>query len=99
MIKDKKHISKADVQYIATLSRIHLKDEEIERLTKNLEDILGYVEKLEKLDVGSVNPTSHVLALQNVYREDQVRPSLKQEQVMDIAVEKQNGFFKVPQVI
>jgi len=99
MTKSQKNITKEDVQYIASLSRVHLQGDEVERLTKNLEDILLYVHKLEKLDVRAVEPTSHVLPLTNVYREDEVRPSLKQAEVMSIAVAAHNGFFKVPKVI
>lgn len=97
--KKEKNITPADVKYIASLSRIHLRDEEIAGLTKNLEDILGYVRKLEKLDVRDVTPTSHVLPLKNVYRKDDVQPSLPQEEALKFAVERQNGSFKVPKVI
>ncbi len=92
-------LSKEDVRYIAHLSRIHLQDQEVERLTKELEGILHYIEKLQKLNVEGVKPTSHVLPLKNVYREDVLRPSLKQSEVMDISVVNQKGSFKVPQVI
>ncbi len=95
----KKNITKEDVQYIASLSRIHLQGDEVARLTKDLENILGYVHKLEKLDVRAVEPTSHVLPLANVYREDEVRPSLPQAEVMKVAAASHNGFFKVPKVI
>lgn len=99
MIKSQKNITKEDVRHVASLSRIHLQGDEIDRLTKNLEDILQYVHKLENLDVHDVEPTSHVLPLKNVYREDHVRPSLKPSEVMGVAVAQHNGFFKVPKVI
>lgn len=92
-------LSKDDVKYIAHLARIHLRDEEVLSLTKDLESILDYVTKLEKLDVKEVKPTSHVLPLKNVYREDTVKPSLKQSDAMSIAVVSHKGSFKVPQVI
>lgn len=92
-------ITKKDVEYIAGLARIHLKDDEIAKLTTNLEGILGYVEKLEKLDVTGVEPTSHALPLQNVFREDIVRPSLSQDNALKIAPQKHDGAFKVPQII
>jgi aspartyl/glutamyl-tRNA(Asn/Gln) amidotransferase C subunit len=75
-------ITKKDVEYIAGLARIHLQDQEIEKLTGNLEDILGYIEKLEKLDVSQVEPTSHALPVQNVFRDDVVRPSLSQSDAL-----------------
>lgn len=99
MSNPRKNITKEDVLYIASLSRIHLQGEEVERLTKELEGILRYVHKLEKLDVRAVEPTSHVLPLTNVYREDEVKPSLAQAEVMKVAVVSHNGFFKVPKVI
>ncbi|HOW36281.1 MAG TPA: Asp-tRNA(Asn)/Glu-tRNA(Gln) amidotransferase subunit GatC [Candidatus Omnitrophota bacterium] len=91
--------SKEEVKYIGHLARIHLNDDEIDLLVKNLEDILLYVEKLQKLNVNDVKPTSHVLPLKNVFREDVVRPSLKQEEVAKFSVAHHNGSFKVPQVI
>ena len=94
-----KTITEKDVRYIASLSRICLRDEEMDGLTKNLEDILRYIAKLEKLDTSKVQPTSHVLALHNVFREDQVKPSLGQKEALKIAVEQDKGSFKVPKVI
>jgi len=92
-------ITPENVKYIAGLARIHLSSQEIEQLTGNLEDILGYIEKLSKLDVEKVKPTSHVLSLENVYREDTPKPSLEQDDALSISVAKHNGSFKVPQVI
>lgn len=92
-------ITKKDVQYIAHLSRIHLTDEETEKFTKNLEDILGYIEKLNKLDVSNVKPTSHVLPLKNVFRKDEPRPSLAQKDVVKLSKDSDKGAFKVPQVV
>ncbi len=93
-------IEKKDVQYISHLSRIHLKDQEAKKLAKNLEDILEYINKLNKLDVKNVEPTSHVLPLKNVFRDDvESGNSLPRNEVTKNAAEKENGFFKVPQVI
>ena len=92
-------LSKEEVYYVASLSRIHLEKNEVEELTKTLGDILQYIEKLKKLDVTAVKPTSHVLPLKNVYREDKVKPSLRREDVLKIAISHAHGSFKVPQVI
>lgn len=92
-------ITSKDVKYIAALARIHLQESEVEKLTANLEDILGYVEKLKTLDVTGVEPTSHALALSNVFREDIVKPSLNQACALKIAPQQHGGSFKVPQVI
>ena len=92
-------ITRKDVKYISDLSRIHLTDDEAEKLTKSLEGILHYIEKLNTLDVSNVQPTSHVLPITNVFREDTVIPSLPQDKALSVAVEKHNGSFKVPKVI
>ena len=92
-------ISKDNVKYVADLARIHLREEEIEHLTTDLEKILQYINKLDTLDVGQIEPTSHVLPIKNVLREDKVRPSLTQEEVLKFSVEKKDGAFKVPKVI
>ena len=92
-------ITKKDVTYIASLARIHLNENELERLTHNLEDILRYIEKLQKLDVSEVEPTSHVLPLKNVFREDRIKPSLEQEEALRMSVSQRHGSFKVPQII
>jgi len=92
-------ISENDVKYVAGLSRIHLQDKDIHKFTKELEAILKYIDKLEELDVSNVEPTSHALPLNNVFREDMEKPSLEQESALKISVEKHNGSFKVPKVI
>ena len=96
---EKEIINEKEVKYVAALARIHLKEEEVKRFKKDLENILHYVEKLNKLDVAQVKPTSHVLPLTNVFREDIVKPSFTQEEALKMAVHKDKGSFKVPKVI
>ena len=92
-------VSEKDVRHIGNLARIHLRDEEVAPLTKNLEDILAYVKKLENLDVANVEPTSHVLPLKNVYREDEIKPSVNRDVLLKTSVKELNGSFQVPKVI
>lgn len=92
-------ISEKDVKYIANLSRIHLNDDEAQGLTKDLEKILDYIKTLESLNIENVTPTSHVLGLKNVYRDDDINPSLSQSDALKIATEKNKGMFKVPPII
>ena len=92
-------ITKKDVEHVASLARIHLKEKEVDCLTKDLEKILAHIHQLNALDVTDTQPTSHVLPLKNVYRKDKVLPSLGQKEVLKFAVEQKNGFFKVPKVI
>lgn len=92
-------ISNDNVKKIASLARIHLQEEEVSQLTKDLEKILHYVDSLSKLNVADVQPTAHVVPLKNVLRPDIIKPSIKTEAVLEIAVEKHEGSFKVPKVI
>ena len=92
-------ISEQQVKNIAHLSRIHLRDDEVQSLTKNLESVLDYIAKLQKLNVDNVKPTSHVLSIENVFRDDTIKSSLSQKDILKMAVASHKGFFKVPQVI
>ncbi|MDD5448981.1 MAG: Asp-tRNA(Asn)/Glu-tRNA(Gln) amidotransferase subunit GatC [Candidatus Omnitrophica bacterium] len=91
--------SEIDVGYVAKLARLALTADEIKRLGKQLNDILGYIGKLNNVDTAKVQPTSHVLPLKNVERTDKVVPSLRIEETLKNAPLKENSFFKVPKVI
>ena len=88
-----------DAEYIGTLSRIHLRDDEIESLQRNLEDVLSYIGKLKEIDIKDVDPTSHVFPINNVLRNDKVKASFKEEDMLKFAVVHHKGAFKVPQII
>ena len=92
-------ISKKDVEYIAALARMHVAEDKMEGLTKNLTDIVGYVEQLQKLDLKNVKPTSHAVPLSNALRKDIVKQSLSNAEALSIAPEAKDGCFKVPLVI
>jgi len=92
-------ISKKDVEHIGLLSRIELSPEEKERFTEQLVRILEYIEKLEELDTEDVEPVTHAVVLENVLREDEIRPSLPSHESLAAAPEKRAAFFKVPKVI
>ena len=92
-------LNKDDVRYIAGLARINVPENELEGFTKNLEKIISYVDQLNELNVENVEPTSHVLHLKNVYREDVVKPSLSQQDALKFAIESYQSSFKVPRVI
>lgn len=91
--------TKIDVAYVAKLARLALSREEIKRLGRQLNDILGYISKLNEINTETVEPTSHVLPLQNVERDDEVRPSLPIGETLKNAPSKEGNFFKVPKVI
>lgn len=92
-------ISKDDVRYIAALARIHLEDQDLDHFTEDLEKILHHIDKLKQLDVKGVEPTTHVLHLKNVYRNDVPHEPLPQKEALKTAVAQEKGSFKVPQVI
>jgi aspartyl-tRNA(Asn)/glutamyl-tRNA(Gln) amidotransferase subunit C len=88
-----------DVNHIAKLARLEFTSEEKETFTHQLNDILAYVEQLNKLDTSNVEPLSHVIELGEVMRVDAVKPGLTQEEALMNAPSKTEKFFKVPKVI
>ena len=87
------------LHYVARLARIYLGPEELEYLSGQLEVILGYVEKLKTVDVLDAAPMSHVLELENVFREDVPEASLGPQEALGSAPDKEGNYFKVPPVI
>ena len=92
-------ITKQEVEHVAKLARLELSEQETDRMTDQLSNILTYVEKLNELDTKGVEPTSHVLAINNVARDDALRESLPLEQALANAPEKAAGHYKVPKII
>ncbi len=88
-----------DVKYVAHLARIALTPDEEKNLAKQLGGILGYIEKLNELDVTGVEPTAHAVPLINVTRADEVRPSLSHEDALRNARRQANGLFIVPKIV
>lgn len=92
-------ITKEMVEYVANLARLNLTEQEKERLTEDMADILAYVDKLNELDTSGVEPTSHVIPIYNVLREDVVKESYDREIILENAPSKEDGCFKVPKVV
>jgi aspartyl-tRNA(Asn)/glutamyl-tRNA(Gln) amidotransferase subunit C len=92
-------ITKKEVEYVARLARLELSEEEKKKFTEQLSQVLTYINKLNELNTEKVRPTSHVLPLTNVFREDKVKRSLPQEAVLSGAPSKAKGHFKVPKII
>ena len=88
-----------DVEHIASLARLEFSDQEKEKFTHQLNDILHYIEKLNELDTSNVEPLSHVIELSNVFRNDIVTPSISPEEALKNAPAKKDTLFKVPKVI
>jgi len=92
-------INLKDVEHVALLARLSLTEDEKQVYTKQLSDILEHVRKMQDLNTAGVQPTAHVLPLQNVFREDQVGEHLSVDQVLANAPVRQDNFFKVPKII
>ena len=89
-------IDRDQVLYVAKLARLSLTDDEVERMTGELSKILEHVERMEALDLDGVEPTSHVVALENVLREDVPRDSLPRERALEGAPDAARDGFRVP---
>jgi aspartyl-tRNA(Asn)/glutamyl-tRNA(Gln) amidotransferase subunit C len=89
-------IEREQVLHVARLSRLRLSDEEIDTLTGELSSVLDHVDKLAEVDIEGVEPTSHVVPLENVLRPDDPRPSLDPEVALSQAPDPYEGAFRVP---
>jgi aspartyl-tRNA(Asn)/glutamyl-tRNA(Gln) amidotransferase subunit C len=94
-----KHIESSQVEHVAMLARLSLTEKERAVLGSQLNDILGYVRKLEELDTENVQPTSHVLELFNVLRQDTLAPSLLPGEALANAPDRAEDFYRVPKII
>jgi aspartyl-tRNA(Asn)/glutamyl-tRNA(Gln) amidotransferase subunit C len=89
-------ISREDVLHVAALARLELSEDEIARLTEQLSDILAAVGKVSELDLSDVPPTSHPLAVVNVFRPDEPQPSLPLDDVFANAPDRDGDHFRAP---
>lgn len=94
-----KQMSKIDLKHVARLARLHLTDEELGFFQTQVPQILSFVEKLNDVDVSGVEPTSHPLKIENVFREDTVKPSLDIEEFLKKSPKSRGRFFEVPKII
>jgi len=92
-------VSREDVLHVAHLARLALSDEEIARLQRELNRIMEHFAELQQLDTEGVPPTSHPLPMTNVFREDEVRPSLSVDEVLQNAPDRCDEFFRVPRIV
>ncbi|OGR27468.1 MAG: asparaginyl/glutamyl-tRNA amidotransferase subunit C [Desulfobacca sp. RBG_16_60_12] len=92
-------LTREEVLHVAKLARLRLGPEEIEVVTRQLNDILAYVEKLQELDTEGVPPLAHVIPVYNVFREDVVKEGLSRDTALGNAPAREEGAFVVPRVI
>jgi aspartyl-tRNA(Asn)/glutamyl-tRNA(Gln) amidotransferase subunit C len=92
-------MSDINIKKVAHLARLHVREEELKVIEPQLADILGFVDQLKEVKVEGVEPTSHPLALQNVFRDDVPAPSLKVEEFLKHSPKSRGRFFEVPKII
>ena len=92
-------IKKDAIRYVADLARIGLSQQEEELFAEQLNHILAYMEQLDQLDTKDVEPMSHAVSMGNMLREDTPRSGLSNDDALENAPEKEEGFFKVPTII
>lgn len=92
-------ITKADVEHVAALAHLSLDEPTKERLVKEMDAILEYMDKLNELDTSAIEPTMHALEMKNVYREDEVKPSLTRETALMNAPQCDEEYFLVPRIL
>jgi aspartyl-tRNA(Asn)/glutamyl-tRNA(Gln) amidotransferase subunit C len=92
-------ITRREVEHVARLARLELAEEEKEQMTAQLDSILEYIEKLKELDTAEVEPTTTVIPMVSVMREDVVRPSLSQDEALANAPDREDVYFRVPRII
>lgn len=91
-------ITKKDVEHVAKLARIEITEEEKEKFTKQLGDVIKYVNQLNEVDTTGVEPMAHAYPLFNVMREDEVKYDNTREELLKNAPDEENSFFKVPKI-
>ena len=89
-------IEREQVLHVARLSRLKLDDDEVSRLEGELSSILDHVDRLAEIDIEGIEPTSHVVPLENVLRDDVARPSLDRDLALSQAPDPVEGAFRVP---
>ena len=92
-------IGKEQVEHVAKLARLEVSEDEKAMFARQLSSILTYIDQLKEADTAGVEPTATVLPTDNVFREDEVRPSLSQEQALANAPDRADGFFRVPKIL
>lgn len=92
-------ITRDEVAHLARLARLAVTDEELDLFAGQLDTIIEWVAKVGEIAAVDVPPTSHAVPLENVFRPDELRPGLTQEQALAGAPASQDGRFRVPQIL
>ncbi|HEX3564620.1 MAG TPA: Asp-tRNA(Asn)/Glu-tRNA(Gln) amidotransferase subunit GatC [Acidimicrobiales bacterium] len=92
-------LTREDVAHVAGLARLHLSDEELDLFTGQLASVLDHAADVASLDLAGVAPTAHPLPVSNVFRSDEVRPSLDRDELLGQAPSVEDHRFRVPRIL
>lgn len=92
-------LARSDVEKVALLARLELSNHEMDRLTNELQQIIGYVDQLSQVDTKAIEPMAHAVEVSNVFAEDRVRPSLPRSEALRNAARHNEEAFLVPAVL
>ncbi len=92
-------ISEKEVRHVAKLARLKVDEQHIHEMTETLSEILTYMEKLSEVDTSAIPPTSHVMNLQTVFREDEIHDSLPPDAALHNAPDRVGAFYRVPKIL
>lgn len=92
-------ITPEEISHVASLARLHMSQEEVDAMAKQLDEILTYVAKLNELETDDVVPTTHAISIVNAFREDEVEGSLPREKALANGPQQNGESFVVPRVI
>lgn len=92
-------LSREEVEKVALLARLRLSDEELDAMTKQLGQVLGYIEQLEAIDTSDVEPMAHAVELENVLADDVLHESLPRDKALSVAPKSDGETFLVPPVL
>lgn len=91
-------ISKKEVKKVAKLAELEFSDDDLEKITSELDKILGHIAKISEVNTSEIKPTSHTLQISNVFREDKIKKSLAQKESLLNAPDEMSDGFKVPKI-
>ena len=92
-------VTKKDLKTVAVLSRLSIAEGETEAYLAEFDEFLQYVDNLATVDTENVEPTTYALPMQNVFREDVIKPSLPREKALANAPVEEDGYFRVPRIL
>lgn len=92
-------ISKDEVKHVAKLARLELSEDEIEKFSNQLSQILEHAAKIQELNLENLEPLTHAVDRRNVFRSDEIREGISREEALLNAPEREGEFFKIPPIV